>query len=139
MEDVEKELQGKYSHIANMLLKQLKTKEITLKEFLTQCAYWGVKTLDDLYFRSLPTKPLEVVKYEKLSYSKRNKLPREYYEDYPEVLKYYEDRDRITRWNNTNLLKLKIYKKYIPESDIKSHEKLDKRILDFKMKMEGVK
>lgn len=136
MEGVEKELQGKYAHTANMLLRQLKTKEITLKEFLTQCAYWGVRTLDDVYFRSLPSKPLEVVAYEQLSYSKRNRLTQEYYEDNPEVLKYYEERDNVMRENKTNLLNLKTYKKYIPESDVKSHEKLDKRILDFKVKME---
>ena len=42
----------------------------------------------------------------------------------------------ILRSNRDDLLRLKQYKKYIPESDTKTHEKLDKRILDFKMKME---
>lgn len=130
-------LQGKYSHTANMLLKQLRTKEITLNEFLMQSAYWGVKTMDSVYFRSLPTKPLEVVEYEQLSYSKRTRLTKEYYEDNPGVLKYYEDKDRILRNNKDNLWGLKEYKKYIPESDVKSHEKFDERIQEFKIKMEG--
>ena len=129
-------LQGKYAHTANMLLKQLKTKEITLKEYLIQCAYWGLKTMDDIYFKSLPNKPLVVTEYEQLSYYKRNRLTQEYYEDNPEVMRYYEERDKVIRMNKTDLLNLEIYKKYIPESDVKSHEKLDKRILDFKMKME---
>ena len=103
-----------------------------------KCAYWGVKTLDDLYFKSIPTRPLEVVDYERLSYSKRNRLPKEYYEDNPEVMKYYQDKDRIMRSNRDNLWRLKTYKEHIPESDVKKHEKLDKRILDFKMKMEEV-
>lgn len=102
-----------------------------------QCAYWGVRTLDDLYFKSLPSRPLEVVDYEGLSYSKKNRLPKEYYEDHPEVMRYYEDKDRIMRENKDNLWRLKTYKKYIPGSDTKAHEKLDKRILDFKIKMEG--
>ena len=41
-------LQGKHAHISNMLLEQLRIKEITLKEFMTSCAYWGLKTLDDI-------------------------------------------------------------------------------------------
>ena len=129
-------LQGKHAHIANMMLKQLKIKEITLEEYLMKCAYWGVRTLDDVYFRSLPTRPLEVVEYENLSYSKRNRLTKEYYEDNPGVMRYYEDKDRILRSNKDNLWRLQEYKKYIPESDVKNHEKLDKRILDFKMKTE---
>jgi hypothetical protein len=128
-------LQGKYAHTANMLLRQLKTKEITLEEFSMQCAYWGLKTLDDIYFRSLPGRPIAVVKYEQLSYSKRKKLTEEYYE-YPGVLRYYEEKDKVLRSNKDNLWRLQTYKKYIPESDVKNHEKLDKKILDFKMKME---
>lgn len=129
-------LQGQHSHTANMLLRQLRTKEITLSEFLMQCAYWGVKTLDDIYFRSLPSRPIEVVEYEQLSYSKRDRLTWEYYKDNPGVLRYYEEKDRIIRINKTNFLNLKTYKEYIPESDVKNHEKLDKKILDFRMKME---
>lgn len=129
-------LQGKHAHIANMLLRQLKTKEITLKEYLTQCAYWGVKTLDDIYFRSLPSRPMVVIEYEQLSWSKRNKLTKDYYEDHPGVLRYYEEKDRVIRINKTDLINMKQYKEHIPESDLKAHEKLDKRINDFKMKME---
>ncbi len=130
-------LQGQYSHIANMLIRQLRTKEITLDEFLMQCAYWGVKTLDDIYFKSIPTRPLEVVDYEGLSYSKKNRLPKEYYEDHPEVMGYYQDKDRIMRENKDNLWRLEAYKEHIPESDLKAHEKLDKRINDFRLKLEG--
>jgi len=130
-------LQGQYSHTANMLLRQLRTKEITLDEFLTSCAYWGLKTMDDLYFRSLPSRPMAVVEYEQLSWSKRNRLTNEYYEDNPGVLRYYEGRDRIKRENKNSLLNLKLYKEHIPKSDVKKHEILDKAILDFKYKMEG--
>ena len=129
-------LQGKYAHIANMMIKQLKTKEITLEEYLMKCAYWGVKTLDDVYFKSIPTRPLVVVEYEQLSYSKRNRLTKEYYEDNPGVMRYYEDKDRILRSNKDTLFWLKEWKKHIPESDVKNHEKLDKAINDFKIKME---
>ena len=128
-------LQGQYSHTANMLLKQLRTKEITLKEYLMQCAHWGIKTLEDVYFKSLPSRPMEVVNYEQMPYSKRNRLTKEYYEDNPEVSRYYEDKDKVLRSNKDNLWRLKIYKRYIPESDVENHERLDEKILDFK-KME---
>lgn len=130
-------LQGKYAHTANMLLKQLRTREITKEEFLQSCAYWGMRTLGDLYFRSLPTKPLDVIEYEQLSFSKRDRLTKEYYEDNPGILKYYEDRDRVKRSNKDNLWRLETYKKYLPESDVKNYRILDERITDFKMKMEG--
>jgi hypothetical protein len=127
-------LQGKYAHTANMLLKQLKTREITLSEFSMQCAYWGLKTLDDVYFRSLPGRPISVVEYEQLSYSKRSRLTQEYYEDNPEVLQYYEERDRIMRINKTNLIHIEEYKKDIPESDVRAHDRLDEKINDFRLK-----
>ena len=137
MKDIEKALpQARYSHIANMMIKQLRSGEITLEEYLMKCAYWGVKTLDDLYFKSLPTKPLAVFEYEQLSKYKRQKLTQEFYVDNPGIMRYYEERDKVIRINKTNLWRLRTYKKYIPESDIASHEKLDKKIIDFKMKME---
>jgi len=128
---------GQHAHTANMLLRQLKTKEITLEEFLMQCAYWGVKTLDDIYFRSLPSKPLSVFEYEQLSSYKRQKLTQEFFYDSPEIMEYYDEREQIIRINRTNLWKLRTYKKYIPESDAASHEKLNKKIMDFIIKMEG--
>ena len=134
---MEIKLQGKYAGTANMLLRQLRTKELTLNEFLIQCAYWGVKTLGDIYFRSLPTRTVEVVEYEKLSYSKKSRLTQEYYEDNPGVMRYYEDKERITRGNKDSLWKLRTYKRLIPESDTVNHEKLDKVINDFRYKMEG--
>ena len=138
MEGIEKELpQSQNAKIANMMIKQLKNGEITLEEYLMKCAYWGVKTLDDIYFKSLPTKPLGIFEYEQLSNWKRQKLTQQFYVDNPGIMKYYEERDKIIRMNKTDLWILKvIIKKHIPESDLKTHEKLDKKILDFKMKME---
>jgi hypothetical protein len=138
MEDVDKVLpQDQHAHLARMMLKQLNRGEITLEEYLIQCAYWGVKTLGDIYFKSLPSKTLEIIEYEQISYFKRQKLSQGFFVDHPGIMRYYEERDRIILENSNSLLRLKEYKKYIPESDLKSHEKLDKAILDFKMKMGG--
>lgn len=140
MEGIEKVLpQTQYSHIANTMIKQLRDGKITLKEYFIKCAYWGMKTLEDIYFRSLPTKPLKVIEFEQIPYSSRQKLGWGFFNDHPGIMGYYEERKRVETENSTDLYNLKMYKKYIPESDIESHKKLDKRIMDFKMKMEGYK
>ena len=126
---------GECAVIANTIFKLLKNKKITLKEYLERCAYWGVKTLDDIYFRSLPSKSLEIIEYEQLPNYKRHQLTWEYYINNPGVMRYYEERDKIIRINKTNFWRLETYKLYIPESDIENHEKLDKKIMDFKIKM----
>ena len=133
----ERSLQIKNAHLGNMMLKQLTRGEITLKEYLMKCAYWGMKTLDDMYFKSLPSKPLCVFEYEQLPYSKRKKLTQEYFTDHPGISRYYEEKNRVIGENKDSLLRLKCLKKDIPESDLKSHEKLDKAIMDFKIKMGG--
>jgi hypothetical protein len=138
MEDVDKALpQDQHAHLARMMLKQLNRGEITLEEYLMQCAYWGVKTLGDIYFKSLPDKPLEIIEYEQISYYKRQKLSQGFFVDHPGIMRYYEERDKIVLENSNNLWRLKTYKKYIPESDIKSHEKLDKAIMDFRKRTAG--
>lgn len=138
MEETIKELpQTQHIQIARTMLKLLRKGEITLNEYLERCAYWGMKNLEDIYFRSLPSKPLKVINYEQLAYSKRQKLTYEFFVDHPGIMRYYEERDKIILENSNSLWRLKTYKKYIPESDLESHEKLDKRIIDFKIKMAG--
>lgn len=138
MENIDKTLpQDQHAHLARMMLKQLNKGEISLEEYLIQCAYWGVKTLGDIYFKHLPTRPLEIIEYEQISYHKRQKLSYGFFVDHPGIMRYYAERDRIILENSNNLWRLKTYKKYIPTSDIKSHEKLDKAIMDFKIKMGG--
>jgi len=140
MEGIEKSLpQTQSAHTLKMMIKQLRTGEIDLEEYLMKCAYWGMKTLDDIYFRSLPSKSLEVIEYEQLSWSKKNRLTHDFYTDHPAITRYYEQKRWIKIMNETSLHKLEAIKKYLPESDITNHEKLDKRILDFKIKMEGIK
>ena len=138
MEGIEKALpQIKAAHTSIMLLKQLELKEISLEEYLLKCAYWGMKTLDDIYFMSLPTKPLEVIEFEQLSYYKRQRLTQEFFADHSGITRYYDQKKWIEIMNETSVYKLKSIKKYLPESDIENHKKLDERINDFKMKMEG--
>ena len=133
----ERSLQIKNVHLGKMMLKQLTRGEITLEEYLMKCAYWGMKTLDGIYYKSLPSKPFSVFEYEQLPYSKRKKLTQEYFTDHPEILKYYEEKNGVIRENEEGLLRLKSLKKDIPEGDLKSHEKIDNAIMDFKIKMEG--
>jgi len=138
MEGIEKALpQIKAAHTSIMLLKQLELKEISLEEYLLKCAYWGMKTLDDIYFMSLPTKPLEVIEFEQLSYYKRQRLTQEFFADHSGITRYYDQKKWIEIMNETSVYKLKSIKKYLPESDIENHKNLDERITDFKIKMGG--
>ena len=138
MEETIEELpQTQHVQIARTMFELLTKKKITLNEYLERCAYWGIKTLEDIYFRPLPSKPLKVINYEQLSYSKRQKLTYGFFVDHPGIMRYYEERDKIILENSNSLWRLRTYKKYIPESDLESHEKLDKKIIDFKMKING--
>lgn len=128
---------NKLSHTANMMMRQLKSGEINLEEYLMKCAYWGTKTLDDIYFRSFPSKSLEVIEYEQLSYFQRQRLNQEYFADHPGVMRYYDQKEWVKTQNDTSLFRLESIKRYLPKSEVKIHIKLDERIKDFKMRMEG--
>ena len=134
---VNKSTQVENAHLGNMIFKQLTRGEITLKEYIMKCAYWGMKTLDDMYYKSLPSKPLNVFEYEQLPYSKKRMLTQDYFSDHPGISKYYEEKNKVIRENKESLSRLKCLKKDIPESDLKSHKKLDDAIMDFKIKMGG--
>ena len=137
MKDAEGVLKEECAVVANTMLKLLNTGKITLKEYLERCAYWAIENLDDIYFKSLPSKPIKVFEYEQLSNYKRQKLTQEFFVDNPGIFRYYEEREKIILENFTSLLRLRTYKKHIPENDIESHEKLDKKIMDFRIKVGG--
>ncbi len=138
-EIIEKSLpQTQSARTLGMMLKQLRIKEIDLEEYLIKCAYWGIKTINDVYFRSLPSRPLEVVEYEQLSYSQRKRLGNSYFVDNPEVVRYYDQKRWVETQNKTSLLGLESIKEYLPKSDIKNHSIVDTRIADFRLKMEEV-
>ena len=140
MEGIEKALpQTQSAHTLGMMLRQLRTGEINLEEYLMKCAYWGMKTIDDIYFRSLPSRSLEVIEYEQLSWSKKNRLTQDFYTDHPAITRYYDQKRWVEIQNKTSLSKLEAIKKYLPESDIKNHSIVDTRILDFRKMMKGGK
>ena len=126
---------NKLSRTANMMIKQLKSGEINLEEYLMKCAYWGMKTLDDIYFRSFPSKPLEVIEFEQLSYFQRQRLNQEYFADHPGVMRYYDQKEFVKTQNDTSLLKLESIKRYLPKSEVEIHRKLDEKITDFKRRL----
>ena len=135
LEDFEKRLKIVEAELGIYTDEEIK--EISLEEYLLKCAYWGMKTLDDIYFMSLPTKPLEVIEFEQLSYYKRQRLTQEFFADHSGITRYYDQKKWIEIMNETSVYKLKSIKKYLPESDIENHKNLDERITDFKIKMGG--
>jgi len=78
----------KASERSKTLLKQLKEKEITLEEFLKECAYWAVaEGFDELKPKMFPTRPPRVVELE-TRYSIKEKAETDWnkiYSDYPDT------------------------------------------------------
>ena len=81
------------------LLRQLRSHEITLDEFLSECAEWAVETLGDIHFIPLPKKPQSVIGYENIPEELVKSFNSEYYKDHPEVLPYYEEVKRVKTIN----------------------------------------
>lgn len=137
IKDILEELpQTRHIQTARAMFELLTKEKITLNEYLRRCASWGVKTLDDLYFKHLPTKPLEVIEFEQIPRSNRLKFGWGFFSDHLGIIKYYEERRRVILENSTSLWRMRQYKKHTPESRTESHKKLDDKITDFKMKMD---
>jgi hypothetical protein len=117
------------SNISKTLLKQLASKQITMDQFLMECAYWAVKDgFDDLNPIPPPDKPQEFLEFENLSPKDRSKLKPEYYEDHPEVKEYLARHRAIKSRNEASLHWLRELLKYIPVQDESTREKIKARI-----------
>jgi hypothetical protein len=116
------------------LLSSLQNREMTLDEFMVECAYWALKDgFDDLRPRPLPTKTGKVLEIEGFDMDTKAKFDyAKCYEKFPEVKKYYADRMTIINKNKSDLEWLEKIKGYIPEGDVSAREKIEQRILKFK-------
>jgi hypothetical protein len=116
------------------LLSSLKNREMTLDEFMVECAYWALKDgFDNLRPKPLPTKTAKVVEIEGFDIDTKAKFDyAKCYEKFPEVKKYYADRLTITNKNKADLEWLEQILRYIPERDEQAREQVEQRILKFK-------
>ena len=123
-----------------MLLLKLERKEITLIEFLTECAYWVLKDgFDELIPKQLPYKPQEVIELDNKTPAQRATMNwNAILLDHPRIKQYYDTchYSKIANWSN--FMWLKEILSYIPIEDTLSREQIKNRISEFKtFKMTG--
>jgi len=109
------------------LLNKLQTNE----EFARECAYWALREgFDELRPHFYPTKPDKVIEYESWPLFRRARLKESFYNDYPEINSYYQQRFLIYWKNKATLEWLKEILRYIPPTDTLAVRRLDDRILE---------
>jgi len=124
----------RFSGKAKDLLAQLRSKQITLGDFLNECAYWALKDgWDELIPRPYPTPPhtQAFLEYQALPPVRRQKVAPEFFTKNFEINAYYEQKLRIDNVNRAALFWLKELKEYIPQEDYLSYQKIEARILEF--------
>jgi len=137
MEKLDIEMNRENSTLLNTLLKKLKTKQITLSEYFTECAYWFMTDIfDTIKWKPRPTKPSDVISFERLNYNQKERLSDDYFYDNWRIVEYYESVYKILHINIGNLQNMiKVYQN-IPEGDVLNRDKLKKKIDFFSNKIE---
>jgi hypothetical protein len=119
----------RYPEFALNLLGRLNKREITIYDFLFECAYWALREgFDEVRPLQLPNKPTPVDEFELLPIDRIQKLDHKYYDDNPLVVNYYHKLHWVLDKNKTVLNWLKEIRGYIPSGDGLSINKIDKRI-----------
>ena len=123
-----------YSEMAKKLLNQLQSKEITLDEFLKECAYWAVKEgFDELKPKFYPVRPAKIIEMEHWTAAEKLKIDwNQVWMLFPEVKKYQEERVHVTNWNLDTMHWLEEILLYIPVGDYPTREKINRRLIEFK-------
>jgi len=122
------------SKTAVELLNKLRSKAITLEEFLRKCAYWAIRSgFDELMPLSLPTAPTTqaFVEYESLPPERKLKLDIDFFYKNPEINEYYRQVNMIAQRNKKILEWLKEIRDYLPKIEKIYLRKIDERIIEF--------
>lgn len=102
----------------------------TMAEWDKECAYWFI-ACDDLKPLLLPTRPQEILEYDKLSpQEKKNTSDRFWRQE--RVYNYLEQKQHVLDRNRGMFAKLIEFKNYIPEGDITTRAKFDDYIRMYK-------
>jgi hypothetical protein len=123
-----------FSGVAKNLLAKLKAKDISLDEFLRECAYWAFKDgFDDLRVRPLPSRPRTQAfnEYENLTPDKKLKVDPQFFIKNPEINEYYSQASLVKNYNRANYDWLKKLKSYLPKEDEACLLKINTRLQDF--------
>jgi len=130
-EDIIKDM--KLPALKNVLLNKLRLEEITLKQFMVECAFWAIKDgFDELRLKPYPTCPPRAQEIENMPIEQREKLDfAKLCSQFPQVKYYYEQKLIIANHNKGVLDWLRDIKFHIPTEDTLLQDKLDNRIAEF--------
>jgi hypothetical protein len=112
--------------IGRKLLAQLQSHELTMDQFLLECAMWMLETLDDMRFRPNPTIPEDMSEYYRQKQSDYNyKVDRSFW-DQPHIRQYKAAESEIRAINRSNLYWLNEMQRLIPKDDQVNHAKIQR-------------
>ena len=113
------------------LFHKLQRGEIDQAGFNKELAYWTLhEVFDTAEYIDLPS-PISILQeYYDLSYEKRRKVKREFF-DQPEVRAYLEKRDKIRAENNSTIQSLEELLKLLPKEDEANIERVSEKYKKF--------
>ena len=123
-----------FSSTAKILLQKVRGGELSMDEFLRECAYWALKDgFDDLRVKQFPSKPTsEAFKdFYMLPYVRRAKVDPVTFLRNPEILDYFNQVRLVRNINRTCFEWLKDIRNRIPDDDVVCLEKVNNRIQEF--------
>ena len=115
------------------LLTKFSTKQISLKELATECAYWYLDCFDEIKIKPLPTIPNRLQEYYNSDEAMRQKTPREFWL-LEEVRNYFDQKKLVEHENKTNLYHLKTHLEHIAPGDFIAIQKFREKIIEFESK-----
>lgn len=123
-----------FSGTAKSLLQRLNARDLSLEEFLRECAFWAIKDgFDELRVRPYPSKPQsEAFKdYYMLPPGRRAKVDTVTFLRNPEILSWFDQCRKIRNMNISCFNWLKELRNYIPADDLVCLEKISAKIQEF--------
>ena len=121
-----------YPERKNALLAKLSTKELTMEQFMLECALWSLETpcMVDYEVRQYPLAPKEWQEYENLPLDKRLKIDSGFFQQ-PSIKEYISMKSRVYSGNWADYSWLNDCKKIIPDTEeyLSSHLKLDEKLI----------
>ena len=106
------------------LRQKLSHKEITMEDFMLECYYWLLSTIDELRHRPLPTMPEILRDYYNKKADDRAYTVAPGFWRIASVEAYLNQASAINAQNRGNKWWLMEMERHIPEADIKAHYKI---------------
>jgi hypothetical protein len=131
----------RYPQTAKRLLAQLRAKDLSMVDFLKECAYWALKDgFGELTPAPYPTKPTTAAfnEYDMLPPDRKLKIDPQFFYKNPEINSFAEQYNFVLNRNKAALNWLKEMQEYIPKDDLPSQTRIKNRIIEFQAQLDEV-